>query len=104
MAMKLSPKEKRKRDRIFSQHILGRDKRICRFCGRSEGKHDTAHLIPRNFLPLRWNDLNAIALCYKCHMQWHNNPLWAVKQLEKIYGKEACDLLLELYEKENTQN
>lgn len=88
-------KAKRKLDRLFSQYILGRDKRICRRCFASGGKCDTSHIIPREILALRWNPDNALAQCFKCHkLVWHKNPLSGVRWLRQYIGDEKCDSLL----------
>ena len=99
----LNPKEKRKKDREFSKFILDRDKRICRWCGAKNKKCDTSHIIPKEFLPLRWNENNAICLCTKCHKfgqhAWHKNPLVAIDWLRRELGNEHCDNLLGQYAK-----
>jgi 5-methylcytosine-specific restriction endonuclease McrA len=94
--MKLTPKEKRKRDRVFSKLILARDNRICRWCGKKDGKKDCSHIINREFLPLRWSPENAITLCFRCHKcLWHKNPLLASKWIRSELGDAHCDKLLD---------
>ena len=99
----MQPKEKRKRDREFSQLILARDNRTCRWCKRSDGRMNTAHLIPREFLPLRWAECNALCLCFRCHLQWHSNPLSAVRWIRQELGEEKCNELLGQYDSSITE-
>lgn len=92
-----APKTKRRLDRMFSQYILFRDKRICQKCGKTNCKVDCSHNIPRECLRLRWEEQNAITLCYFCHKRiWHHSPLVAVKWFEQKYGKEHCDNLIKI--------
>ena len=91
-------KQKRKLDRLFSKYILNRDNRTCQWCGMSEigKKYDTAHIIPREIMATRYNENNAVCLCFKCHINWHNSPLHAAEFIEKKYGKEFVVYLLEI--------
>lgn len=91
----MTAKEKRKLDRQFSKNILSRDNRTCQWCGKASGKMDTAHIIPRSVIVTRWLEGNAICLCFRCHqIEWHNNPLKAVRWLENNFGVEYCNNLL----------
>jgi len=88
-------KAKRKLDRLFSEYILARDKRVCQRCGKTEGKFDTSHCIPREVLSLRWTPENAYCLCFKDHkLVWHKNPLVGVKWLRQYLGDNVCNRLL----------
>ena len=92
-----TPKQKRRLDRKFSQHILARDGRICQWCGNIDGKKDTAHIIPRTCLALRWNECNAVCLCFRCHqIRWHKNPLEAVQWIRGYLGNTICDELIRI--------
>ena len=95
---KLTPKLKRKLDKLFSLFIHNRDK-VCQICGK-EGKLDTAHIIPRNCLTLRWHPKNAVLLC-PFHHKWsiqsfHQNPLYFANWFITKYGQEHADILLKL--------
>jgi len=62
-----------------------RDGKCCRFrCGRNSLKYDAHHLKPRS---RGWrygaNPYNIVVLCSACHMRLHEDPIWAVEQLEK---------------------
>jgi hypothetical protein len=95
---KLTPKLKRKLDRLFSKFIHDRDK-VCQICGKT-GKLDTAHIIPRSCLLLRWHPDNAILLDPVCHKwgkdSFHQNPLYFSKWYVNKYGQDMVDKLLEL--------
>lgn len=96
--MKYTAKENRKRDRAFSQLILGKYNRTCRWCGKNTGKMDTAHIIPREYIPLRWDERNAVCLCFRCHKtKWHSNPLLAAEWIRSVLGDDHCNDLLITY-------
>ena len=67
-----------KRDNLFSKMIRFRDEFTCCRCGAlheetSSGLH-CSHNVPRTYLRLRWTPLNALALCYRCHMWYGGEP------------------------------
>ena len=68
-----------KQDAEFSRLIRERDKWRCRRCGTqyapgSQGLH-CAHIVGRRNRELRWDERNAISLCFSCHLWAHGNPL-----------------------------
>jgi hypothetical protein len=93
-------RSKRKLDRIFSKIVLGKYKRVCQWCGKSDCKIDCSHIIPREILITRWNLDNAVALCFGCHKRrgtsWHGSPLVAGRWIEQKLGKEHCDNLIKI--------
>ena len=97
---KLTPKLKRKLDRLFSQYILKKYNRTCCRCGSVGIKVDTAHIIPRTVTHMRWMENNALCLCVKCH-KWgkdafHQNPLSFTMWFDSTYGRERIDQLLQM--------
>ena len=56
----------------------------CRFCGRTHGKMDASHCIPKS---RGWryavDTANIIKLCARCHRQWHEHPTEGVAALRK---------------------
>lgn len=91
---KLTPKQKRKKDKQFSEYIRKRDGE-CKWCGRKEGRLNCSHIIPRGNLELRWNEANAVTLCYRCHLiRWHKSPLEGVKWIRSYLGDTHCDNLI----------
>ena len=65
---------------------LARKQVTCEKCGRKDVKLDCAHVIPRTNKTLRWDPMNALSLCYRCHVRWaHENPLEFTSWFEKYY-------------------
>ena len=63
-----------KLDTLFSKIIRTRDKR-CMRCGKRENIQ-CAHVMSRDHLAGRWNELNALALCPDCHINFaHHEPV-----------------------------
>lgn len=99
--MRYNAKQKRKLDREFSKFILNRDNRTCQRCGKTAingCKIDVCHIIPREYIELRWEPRNAIACCVLCHKwgkaAWHKNPLMSVRWLETFKSKEELEWLI----------
>src|SRR5690606_19997162 len=64
----------KKLDKVFSKFIRERD-RSCLYCGKTENLQ-CAHIVPRTYLNLRWDERNCITLCYRHHLYWaHKDPL-----------------------------
>lgn len=75
-------------DILFSKFIRKRDGH-CLKCFRTETLQ-CAHIAGRRSLAGRWNEKNAITLCYACHLRWsHQNPLeftvWLKDNLPEFY-------------------
>ena len=103
---------KTRADKIFSKIILS--KGYCLKCGRTEFL-DTAHIIPREKIAVRWDITNAIPLCKKCHkfggeenFSFHKNPvfffIWAmdnhpeiIENARKNLKKEITETYMESY-------
>lgn len=66
---------KKKCDEELSR--LVREKGFCERCGKTDKQFlQHAHVIPRTNSTLRWDIINALCLCYSCHIFfWHKNPL-----------------------------
>ena len=95
MTKKELPKIKRRLDRLFSSVVLTAANRVCNMCGKTDGKKDCSHIIPRQVLATRWNTDNALCLCFRCHqIVWHKDPVNAVRWLEKKVGKTYLDNLI----------
>jgi len=90
-------KSKRKLDKLFSELIHLMDHNLCQRCGKSYGKLDTSHCIPRECLCLRWNTENAILLCPRCHKfgsaSWHKSPLEAVFWFNLVFTERQLRLV-----------
>jgi len=101
---KLTPKTKRKLDRLFSRYIHKRDK-VCQICGKKDFL-DTAHIIPRQVMGLRWAPDNAVLLCKKHHKfsskAFHQNPLAFYRWFSGAFGEDHITQLLKASEVEVT--
>ena len=102
---RLTPRIKRRLDRLFSAYIHNRDK-TCVICGKKDFL-DTAHIIPRTCLALRWAPQNAILLCKRHHKfggveSFHSSPFWFYRWYSEHYGEEHITQLLEASEVEVT--
>lgn len=86
-------------DRIFSAIILHKYNRTCQICN-SQRLCNTAHIQPKEFTSLRYNENNVLCLCVSCHKfgrnSFHQNPLWFADWYYKRYGVKAADELLRL--------
>lgn len=79
----------KKLDKLFSAWIRKRDGH-CLKCGRLDGGLQCSHIAGRRSLAGRWNEKNAITLCYSCHLRWaHQNPIsfaaWLQETLPEVY-------------------
>ena len=64
----------RKCDDVFGLFIRTRDK-VCRRCHNSSSTTQCSHVVPREYKALRWDQRNALGLCYYCHkIFWHGSP------------------------------
>ena len=74
----------KKLDTLFSLWIRKRDKH-CLKCFRTDTLQ-CSHISSRKSLAGRWNDKNAITLCYACHIYWrHKEPVEAAEWLKTNY-------------------
>lgn len=87
-----------KADKAFSEYIRTRDNWTCQRCGTqytppTSGLH-CSHFMGRGKENTRFNELNADALCYGCHMYFTAHPaehyLWQVERK----GQKAVDELV----------
>jgi 5-methylcytosine-specific restriction endonuclease McrA len=70
-------------DKAFS--LLVRSVGSCQYCGTGENLQ-TAHIVGRSNKTLRWNPINAVCLCTRCHIfKFHHSPLEFVEWLESRY-------------------
>lgn len=82
-------------DRLFSQLIHFRDG-VCQWCNKGTGKLDAAHILAKSDYPgLRYNEENAILLCFCCHRRWHNNPIETAEWYHNKYGYANYKRLVE---------
>lgn len=85
-------------DALFSNYIRLRDGYNCQRCG---AHHDPptqaihcAHIFSRGNKGLRWDEDNAIALCYGCHRYYTAYPLYFRAWVKQRIGAANFDLLM----------
>lgn len=77
-------------DKEFS--LLIRSVGTCQFCGQTEGLQ-CAHIVGRTNKTLRWNPINAICLCVRCHIfKFHRSPLEFIDWLEERFPERMVYL------------
>lgn len=81
-------KLQKKADSVFSQFIRIRDKGKCYTCGLQ--KHwkemQNGHFVPRQYLSLRYDEINCHCQCYACNMLYNGQPSAYAKRLEEDFG------------------
>lgn len=85
---KKKPKKKtltNKLDKLFSLIVRARGK--CEVCGATDTLQ-TSHIYSRANRSVRWDELNAICKCAKCHFWWHQNPADGVEWLKGYYTED----------------
>jgi hypothetical protein len=65
---------KREADRLCRLVVLDRDDYTCQRCGVTEAIQ-WAHVLTRSELSIRWNPMNSLALCAKCHVYMTHRPV-----------------------------
>lgn len=93
MTQKERSRKIKKLDKLFSQYIRNRDKRCLR-CGKKENLQ-CAHIFSRRHFNTRWDEENAVTLCYACHLHWaHKEPVEFTEFVKKILGNKFKNLEL----------
>ena len=72
--------------------IIKRDG-ICEMCGREDGSMNAHHVFGRGRLVLRWDLLNGVCLCFRCHKCGAHSPnvLHVEKYLKWVKKYKADD-------------
>jgi len=78
-------------DKLFAKVILLRDK-YCRRCGGSGGLQ-TSHFHGRSKRSVRWDEDNAVLLCFGCHQYFHSQPQEHVEWFKQRLGEEKYNNL-----------
>ena len=107
MAIKIHPS-----DKYFSLCIRERNENKCEYCGKdySEGRGlQCAHYESRGNYALRYDPINAFALCYFHHQQLDGSPIRFTEFYLEKRGQTSLDVLTELSRdlmrgKENRRN
>jgi 5-methylcytosine-specific restriction endonuclease McrA len=84
-------------DTVFSLVVRARDNHTCQNpkCGktRAETVIQCSHIYSRRHKATRWDEKNAKALCFKCHLDWHSNPTEARELALTWMSEEELDAL-----------
>lgn len=80
-----------RRDAEFAKAIKERDEWTCRRCGKQYAEGDRglhcAHIVGRGNKELRFDPMNALALCYRDHLFWaHSNPIFFAEWVKQEIG------------------
>jgi 5-methylcytosine-specific restriction endonuclease McrA len=86
-----------RQDAEFSRLIRERDSWRCRKCHtayapNSRGLH-CAHIVGRRNRELRWDERNAVSLCFSCHLWAHGNPIQFVDWVKDEIGVKTYNWL-----------
>ena len=92
--MKTSPA-----DAWFSKCVRLRAAWTCERCGAVHGPSSTglhaSHVFSRRHRTIRWDGLNAQALCHACHSWYGGNPADSGRWVEQVLGEGAISILRE---------
>lgn len=80
----------KKCDAVFSKLIRARDQR-CLHCGKGpeQAQLHCSHVYSRKNLSVRWDEMNAKALCAYHHRRfWHEQPKEALEWLTGLWGED----------------
>lgn len=87
-------------DALFSQYIRIRDKWICQVCNRSyttstQGLH-CSHIFSRRHNAIRFDERNAVAMCFSCHQWYGGNPIEGGEWARRYLGPDVVDELIRI--------
>lgn len=108
---KLTPKKKtttklkKELDTIFSRYIRWRDDGQCYTCSKKDNPKymQNGHFVPRQYLSLRFDEINCHCQCYACNMLYNGQPSAYAERLKRDYGEDIIEKL-ELKRQEITKD
>lgn len=102
---KTSAQLKKQLDKIFSEYIRRRDEGQCYTCPKKDEwkKMQNGHFVPRQYLAVRYDEVNCHCQCYACNMLYNGQPSAYAARLEMDYGLGTV-AMLEGRRKEITKN
>lgn len=88
-------KYKKELDRVFSIFIRERDEGQCYTCPNKGEikKMQAGHFVPRQYLAVRWDEVNVHCQCYACNVLYNGQPSAYAARLEKDYGPGTVEML-----------
>lgn len=80
--------DRKRLDAVFSKFIRQRDKGQCYTCPKkAEPKFmQCGHFVPRQYLAVRYDEVNCHCQCYACNMLYNGQPSRFALNLERDYG------------------
>lgn len=88
-------KLKKELDTLFSRFIRYRDDGQCYTCPKKDDpkKMQNGHFVPRQYLAVRYDEVNNHCQCYACNMLYNGQPSRYAVRLERDYGKGTVEML-----------
>lgn len=88
-------KYKKELDGIFSRFIRIRDSGQCYTCPNKNEikKMQAGHFVPRQYLAVRWDEVNVHCQCYACNVLYNGQPSAYADHLERDYGTGTVQML-----------
>lgn len=82
-------KWKKELDTIFSRFIRQRDKGQCYTCPKKDDPKymQCGHFVPRQYLSVRFSEVNCHCQCYACNMLYNGQPSAFAEHLKRDYGE-----------------
>lgn len=98
------PKKERKKtktqlrkiaDKVFSEYIRRRDNGKCYTCKKQDDwkRMQCGHFIPRQYLSVRYDEVNCHCQCYACNMLYNGQPGAYATRLDRDYGRGTVEML-----------
>ena len=86
---------KKELDTIFSRFIRWRDKGQCYTCPKKDDPKymQNGHFVPRQYLAVRYDEINCHCQCYACNMLYNGQPSRYAQRLREDYGEAIIDTL-----------
>jgi hypothetical protein len=80
---------RKKLDEVFSRYIRYRDEGQCYTCPHKDDpkRMQCGHFVPRQYLAVRYDEVNCHCQCYACNMLYNGQPSRFAMNLERDYGE-----------------
>lgn len=87
--IKTLAKWKKELDTVFSRFIRQRDKGQCYTCPKKDDpkRMQCGHFVPRQYLAVRFSEINCHCQCYVCNMLYNGQPSAFAEHLRKDFGE-----------------
>lgn len=86
--MKKKITERKTLDALFSKFIRQRDDGQCYTCPKKDDpkRMQCGHFVPRQYLAVRYDEINCHCQCYACNMLYNGQPSRFALNLERDFG------------------